>query len=128
MDPVVHFDIPADDVSRAKKFYSSVFGWKVEDVPGMDYTMAITTEIDEKTRMPLKPGAINGGIVKRPNPGDSPIIAINVSSVDDYLKKAVEHGAKVKVPKGPVGDMGFYACIIDTEGNTIALWQSLKKD
>lgn len=126
MDSVVHFDIPADDVARAKKFYSSMFGWKLGDVPGMDYTMAVTTETDEATQMPKKPGAINGGIVKRQKPGDGPIIAISVSSIDDHLKKAVEHGGMVKVPKMPVGDMGLYACIIDTEGNTIALWQNLK--
>jgi hypothetical protein len=39
MDKVQHFEIPADDMVRAKKFYSSVFRWKIQDVPGMEYAM-----------------------------------------------------------------------------------------
>ena len=35
MDKVQHFEIPADDMARAKKFYGSVFGWRIQDVPGM---------------------------------------------------------------------------------------------
>lgn len=38
MDPVVHFEIPVDDAVRAKKFYPSIFGWELGEMPGMDYT------------------------------------------------------------------------------------------
>jgi uncharacterized protein len=50
MRSVVHFEIPADDVARAKEFYSSIFGWQLQDMPEMDYTIVKTTETDEQTR------------------------------------------------------------------------------
>ena len=58
MDKAVHFEIPADDLERAQKFYKSVFGWKMEQFPEMEYIMIRTTPVDEK-HMPVEPGAIN---------------------------------------------------------------------
>src|SRR5688572_28446546 len=43
MDKVVHFETQFDDKARASKFYSSVFGWKLTDIPQMSYVMAETT-------------------------------------------------------------------------------------
>ena len=37
MDKVVHFEIPADDLGRAQKFYKSGFGWNMDQFPGMEY-------------------------------------------------------------------------------------------
>lgn len=59
MDKVVHFEIPVDNVEKAKKFYKDVFNWEVESYPGMDYTMCRTVAIDDK-HMPKEVGAING--------------------------------------------------------------------
>jgi len=64
MDKVVHFEIPADDLERARKFYTSVFGWKMESVPEMEYILIGTTLVDEKG-MPTEPGGINGGKIIR---------------------------------------------------------------
>lgn len=36
MPTIVHFEIPADDVERSRKFYTDLFGWKIEKWPGMD--------------------------------------------------------------------------------------------
>jgi predicted enzyme related to lactoylglutathione lyase len=55
MDPIVHFEIPVDDLDQARKFYGPIFGWKLNDwnMPdGSTYVGAHTTAIDEKTRMP----------------------------------------------------------------------------
>ena len=60
MRKVVHFEIPADDLDRAKNFYSSVFGWKLDTMPmpgGGEYTSVVTTAVDEQTQMPTEPGA-----------------------------------------------------------------------
>ena len=65
MDKVVHFEIPFDDKKRAMKFYSEAFGWKLTDMAEMQYVMAETTPVNEK-RMPVEPGAINGGLFQRP--------------------------------------------------------------
>ena len=127
MDKVVHFEIPFDDAARAQKFYSKVFGWNITSVPEMNYHMVHTVEIDEN-RMPKQAGAINGGMYKRDeNSAKSPVIVIDVASVDDYIKKIKKAGGKVVSGKRQVGDMGFYAQISDTEGNVIGIWEVIKK-
>lgn len=127
MDKVVHFEIPADDMARAKKFYSSVFGWKTEDVPGMEYTMANTVAVDQKTRMPKEAGAINGGMMKRTAAVKAPVVTINVDDIDKALQKVEKAGGKVIMPKQKVMDMGWNAYARDTEGNIIGVWQTIPK-
>lgn len=76
MDKVVHFEIPADDTARAKEFYSSIFDWQLNDADmggGNIYTTLMTVPVDEQSRIPTEPGAINGGLMQRtkdtPGPG-----------------------------------------------------------
>ena len=124
MDAVVHFEIPADNVKRAQNFYSRVFGWKMSGIPGMDYTLVETTPIDERN-MPKERGAINGGMQKRQKPVKSLVITINVSDIDDALKRIEKTGGKVEQKKSKVADMGYAAYFKDTEGNVVGLWQNL---
>ena len=124
MDKVVHFEIPAEDVKRAKKFYESVFGWQTNDIPEMDYTMLITSPTDERN-MPKEKGAINGGMMKRSDKVKSPVVTISVSDIDDTVKKLEKAGGKLVLPKVKVEKMGFSAYFKDTEGNVVGLWQNL---
>jgi predicted enzyme related to lactoylglutathione lyase len=57
MRKVVHFEIPADDLERAKDFYGSVFGWRLQTMPmgDGDYTVVTTTPVDEQTQEPTEP-------------------------------------------------------------------------
>ena len=87
MDKVVHFEIPADDTARAREFYGSVFEWNLQPMQGYDYTMALTTPVDQKTQMPTEPGAINGGIRQRSAETPTPVIVVSVDSIDQSLKK-----------------------------------------
>lgn len=123
MDKVVHFEIPAGDMERAKKFYSKIFGWKINDVPNMEYSIVHTVEVDAKN-MPKEPGAINGGIMTNANV-KTPVIVISVKSVDSYHKKIEKAGGKIVMPTTKVADMGLYARFQDTEGNIIGIWQNL---
>ncbi len=127
MDKVVHFEIPVNDTERAQKFYKSIFGWEINKMPtpGMEYYLINTVATDEKG-MPKEPGAINGGMQKRIAPNESLVLVINVSSLDEYLKKVEKAGGKIIMAKQQVGDMGLYARVTDTEGNIIGLWQDLK--
>lgn len=130
MDPVVHFELPAADLARARKFYGSVFGWNLQEWPMPDGSMYVgihTTPIDEKTRAPLKPGAINGGMMLKTKEVTSPIIAMQVDSVDERIVQVKKAGGKVVKPKTDILGMGFYAYVQDTEGNVIGLWEDLKK-
>ena len=54
-------------------------------------------------------------------------VSIDVSSVDDYIKKMVKAGGKAVMPKMKVMDMGLYARVTDTENNIIGIWENIKK-
>lgn len=120
---VVHFEIPADDVSRAESFYRSAFGWTMSSLPGMGYTLVSTTPTDE-SGMPTEPGAINGGMLQRQGPATAPVIVVDVADINQLLVRVEELGGKTLRDKQPVGEMGFAAYFSDTEGNVIGLWQS----
>lgn len=124
LDKVVHFEIPADNLARATKFYSTVFGWKMNEMPEMSYVMVGTTESDEKTGMPKEPGAINGGMLKREDPVKSTVVTISVKSIDQAAATIEKNGGKMIRAKMPVGDMGFAAYFKDSEGNVVGLWQN----
>ncbi len=67
MNPVVHFEMPAKDKGRMRKFYEIAFGWQTEQLGEEmgEYVLVTTTESDEKTGLPRRPGAINGGFYQR---------------------------------------------------------------
>lgn len=123
VDKVVHFEIPAEDLARAKDFYGSTFGWQVQDVPEMDYTLVRTVAVDDQ-QMPTEPGAINGGMMRRGPDTASPVLTIEVASVEDALERIVAGGGSVVRPKQEIPGMGAFAYFKDTEGNTLGLWQN----
>jgi predicted enzyme related to lactoylglutathione lyase len=120
---VVHFEIPADNLERASAFYRQAFGWQLNAVPQMNYTLVSTTAVDE-SGAPTDPGAINGGMLPRGGPVTSPVITVEVDSVDRALAKVEELGGKTVLGRQPVGDMGFSAYVTDSEGNVVGLWEN----
>jgi predicted enzyme related to lactoylglutathione lyase len=94
MPTIVHFEIPVDDVERAKKFYTDIFGWKIEKWPDIDdgqltsaatgqpmeYWMVTTT--DDKGNK-----ALGGGMMKRQMPEHQVTNYVGVKSVDEYSSK-----------------------------------------
>jgi len=121
---IVHFEIPADDVEKLRKFYSKLFGWKITKTPGpIDYWMIETVPVDKKG-MPIRPG-VNGGMMKRQQPEHKPVNYIAVESVDEYIKKIKALGGKVLVPKMEVPGIGWWALALDPEGNQFAILQSM---
>lgn len=129
MDKVQHFEIPVDDIGRAKKFYQGMFGWNMMDwpMPGGLYVGLHTGPTDEKN-MPKEPGFINGGLFRRDPqfPITGPTFAITVADLDATLKQVKAAGGAVVMEKKQIEDMGLYAYIKDTEGNVIGVWQNLK--
>ena len=127
MDKVVHFEIPADDLSRATEFYRSIFGWDLQDMQGEAmglYTLARTTPVDEKTQAPTEPGAINGGLMKRVADTPSPVITIQVDGIDDTLKKIEAGGGSTVQARTEMPGMGAFAYFKDSEGNVMGLWET----
>jgi predicted enzyme related to lactoylglutathione lyase len=122
---VVHFEIYADDPDALAKFYTSLFDWKVEPVPGMDYRMVQTTDTATDGH-PTSAGGINGGIAKRPAGyqmnGSANYVA--VESIEATVEKAKKLGARVTKEKLPVPGMGWFAMFIDPQGNHFAIWKA----
>jgi predicted enzyme related to lactoylglutathione lyase len=121
---VGHFEIPADDLARAKKFYAGTFGWKYAEVPGMEYAMVTTGAVDDKGG-PKEPGYIGGGIAKRATPLEHPVVTVVVDEISTAEKTIEKNGGKILVRKQPIGDgsMGWMGYFKDTEGNVVGLYQ-----
>ena len=125
LDKVIFFEIPADNLPRARKFYGTVFGWKMNEIPSMQYTQVGTVEADKLgvRGTPKETGAINGGMVERNDSVKSPVIYVSVKNIDEAAATIEQNGGKVIQPKAPVGNFGFAAYFKDTEGNVVGLWQ-----
>jgi uncharacterized protein len=123
MRSVVHFEIPADDVARAKEFYRSVFDWQLQDMPEMNYTIVRTTDVDEN-QMPTTAGAINGGLMQRSQETPTPVLTIDVESIDQALKQVQASGGRTVRARTEIPGMGAYAYFTDPEGNTLGLWET----
>jgi len=125
LDKVIFFEIPADSPSRAREFYKSTFDWKMNEIPTMHYTQVGTVEADRMgvRGVPKEPGAINGGMVERRDPVNTPIIYVRVDDIDQAAVNVEKNGGKIIKPKSPVGNFGFAAYFKDTEGNILGLWQ-----
>lgn len=123
MNRVVHFEIQADDVARAKKFYETVFGWEIdqmmkEEEGGMDYWGLKTGEDGT-------PG-INGGLYKR-IPNDEIYTfdcTLQVEDIDKAVEDVKKAGGTIISEKAEIPGVGWFAGAKDTEGNKFGMMQS----
>ncbi len=120
-NPAVYFEIPVTNIDRAMKFYSAVFNFTFEK------------EIIDKNEMALFPfnendlgitGALAKGEIYKPSKNGT-LIYLRAENIDETLKLALQNGGKVLYPKTSNGDLGFVAEFEDSEGNRIALHQSI---
>jgi len=113
---IVWFEIPADDPERAKKFYGSLFGWKIKKFPGLnDYWHIDTGGADASP---------DGGMLRRKHPGHTITNYVLVSSVDQSATKAQQLGGKICMGKTAVPGAGHFVICEDPEGNAFALWEA----
>jgi hypothetical protein len=130
MDPVVHFEMPADDRERMAEFYRRAFGWKTQMLgPEMgEYVLVATTESDESG--PKKPGVINGGFFPRkPDwPAQHPSVVIAVDDVRESIDKVGEAGGGVLGEPMEIPGVGHYVSFIDTEGNRVSMLQPSQRE
>jgi predicted enzyme related to lactoylglutathione lyase len=118
MHPLVWFDIAADDMKRAQKFYGKLFGWKFERMGEMDYW---------HIQLGGKMGLTEGGITQRQNPHHSITTYVGVPSVSRFVTKLKKLGGTVCLPKTAVPGRGYFAICLDTEKNAFALWEPNEK-
>jgi hypothetical protein len=112
-NPFVHIELHTKDVDKSKKFYAGMFDWKMEAIPGMDYTII---NVGEGT---------GGGIMKNPMPSDPDnwLPYIMVDDVAASTKKAKSLGAAIAKDVTEVPDMGWFSVIVDPTGAAFGLWQ-----
>lgn len=119
MGRVVHFEITADDVARACKFYE-VFGWKLSDsgMPGSDYWLADTGST---------PDGINGAIMPRSYNPQPVINWVSVDNLDEMIEKVKTAGGTIVGEKQTVPGVGDTIYAKDTEGNVFGMLQPLPR-
>ena len=113
---IVWFEIPADNVERARSFYSKLFGWKIKKLPGtkFPYWHIDTGGADASP---------DGGMMQRQSPQQPITNYVMVASVDKAAEKLQKLGGKVIMAKSPVPHMGYFVICQDTENNIFALWE-----
>jgi predicted enzyme related to lactoylglutathione lyase len=119
-NPIVHFEVEATDIERAKKFYSTAFGWEMDQM-GADFGNYVVI----KTTEPNTPGAINGGMFQMPTKQlNAYQCVIAVDDIEKAMADVVAAGGKVLSEKpDDIPGVGSYAKCEDTEGNKFSLLQ-----
>lgn len=111
-----YLELHSTDATRAKAFYSELFGWKTKDtpVPGL----GIYTEIDikEGPKAGLMPQQQKGA-------GSAWLAYVVVPVLDDSVSRAQNLGGKVLVPRTEIKDVGWFAVVQDPAGASIGLFQ-----
>jgi uncharacterized protein len=115
-NPFVHIELCTKDLAKSKKFYTGMFDWKLEEFPGMDYTII---KVGEGT---------GGGMMKCPDPKipDNWLPYILVEDVKASTQKAKSLGAAIMKDVTEVPDMGWFSIIVDPTGAAFGLWQNKK--
>ena len=125
MNPVVHFEMPAEDRKRMADFYNHVFGWKTQMLGQEmgDYVLVTTSDVDENGR-PKDAGLINGGFYsKTENSAPYPSLVIAVDDIKESVREIEKAGGKVLGEPMEIPGYGLYISFIDTENNRVSLMQ-----
>lgn len=120
MPRVCHFEIHADDPSRAQGFYGELFGWTFQQWGNMQYWLVSTGDKSQ-------PG-IDGGLIQRQAPIEGLgvngfVNTVDVPDLDQFVSQAVSLGGVNVVPKMPIPTVGWLAYCKDTEGNIFGMMQ-----
>ena len=131
IDPVVHFEMPAEDRKRMAKFYTSAFGWQTQ-MMGEDmgnYVLATTAAEVDKSGRPKKRGIINGGFYTKTDdmPAQYPSVVIAVDDIKKSMIKVAKAGGKVIGEPMEIPGVGMYVSFFDTEGNRVSIMQPIMK-
>ena len=116
---VVHFDVAADDLARARRFYEAVFGWRFEPGGFPDFFMIATGSADD-------PG-IHGALTKRRESHADHTsgfeCTISVDSIEATAEAIVSHGGSIIYDKMTIPGIGTLVQFNDPEGNVVTAMQ-----
>jgi uncharacterized protein len=125
---IVHFEIHADDLQRARAFYGTVFGWTFDKAPmEMEYWLIRTARSEGPDGGTV---GVDGGLLAKGGrdggEGASPnafVCTIEVEDIDATLQQAAASGASVQMPKDLLQGVGWLSYLKDPEGNTFGVLQ-----
>ncbi len=121
---VVHFEIEAKDMDRAKKFYGEAFGWEMDKM-GDEYGGYLVIKTGENTGK-MEDMGINGGIYKSMK-DDKEINAyrcvIGVEDAEKAAEAVTKAGGKVLSKPSDIPNVGLFVSCKDTEGNNFTMLQ-----
>lgn len=124
MSNIAYFEVPADDTTRAKKFYAEILGWEFSptQVPGIPVEYwNISTGKSRKDTLNM------GGLYQRKEQSSRMLMYAMVDDIDKALAKVEKLGGKILSPKMSIDTVGNLVTIIDSEGNLIGLWEREKQ-
>ena len=124
MNPVIHFEMPAEDRKRMISFYQNVFGWQTQQLgPEMGNFVLVTT-VESENNVPKKSGTINGGFYQKTGDvSQTTTVTIGVDNIKEYIAKIEAAGGKLSGEPMEMPDTGWFASFFDTEGNRVNLLQ-----
>lgn len=112
------FEIPVTDFARAKKFYETLYGAEIMEMPHPSFKYGMLPA-------DMQNGGIGGGLVQgegfEPSTKGALIYLNGGEDLSTPLSKVEGAGGKILLPKTSLGPNGFMAHILDTEGNKVAL-------
>ena len=111
-DPIVHFEITGKDGAGLQKFYSKLFGWKVDASNPVSYGLVDTGSNGR---------GIAGGIASSQDGKSSATFYIEVKDINAKLKELEKSGGKIVTPVTTVPGMVTFALFTDPAGNVIGL-------
>jgi len=117
------FEIPATDISRAKKFYEAVFAVKMDEWPDMNGMKMAGFPAD------MQGGKVSGSLVQGPmhKPSmDGVVVYLNANpDMNEIIDRIAPAGGKIVMPRTQITpEIGYMAMFTDTEGNKVALHSS----
>lgn len=117
INPVKWFEIYVQDMARAKAFYQAVLGAELTRLDTPDLEMWAFPMDAEKY------GAA-GALVQMPgvpSGGNSVLVYFGCDDCAVEAGRVEQAGGRVEKPKFSIGQYGFIALVVDTEGNMIGL-------
>lgn len=130
MNPVVHFEMPAENMQRMTAFYAEVFGWQSQMMGAeMGNYVVVTTSETEDNGRPEMPGTINGGFYPKheSKPPYCPSFVIAVEDINESIRKIEKANGKVLGAPVEIPGIGTYISFIDTEGNRLSILKPIMK-
>lgn len=110
---ITHIDIPVSNTQAATRFYGTLFGWDINEVPGF-----------EGYPMWSAPNKISGGgLAPRSEGFTAPRSYVEVDSIDDVLAQVTQLGGEVRMARTPIDATSWWASFVDPDGNVIGLFE-----